>query len=372
MMRGFGCYFIGLTLQRLFGGFLGHFFISGSYTDFIYYGDFDNTGLLFEVFFKIDYILWAFGAALFILAFEVSIKRTKYVLTIIQIPLILLLIILPYSSARFVHHYVLYPLNTTIIIAVIVLLSKESRFELKAISSLLFFGVLFLMISSGLVSKDVKALNFQYLLYLSPIFYIIGALVVILPLIINPIHLSHALKFWLLSGISVVIVIFSIESLLIYEISIIGLSVEEVFQIVLYLFMLLVVIFLEYQVIKDIKSNKLQDKKEDMPNILEMFTKPQRVTEEEVSVSKEKKICLVCKGKISGLNFMCSKCGTFYCLKCSEALSNLENVCWGCNNPIDKSKPSKPYEKEEDMVIETNIRKNGKEKQNAKAPKTVR
>ncbi|GAI76416.1 unnamed protein product, partial [marine sediment metagenome] len=147
-----------------------------------------------------------------------------------------------------------------------------------------------------------------------------------------------ALKFWLLSGISVVIVIFSIESLLIYEISIIGLSVEEVFQIVLYLFMLLVVIFLEYQVIKDIKSNKKQDKKEDMPNILEMFTKPQRVTEEEVSVSKEKKICLVCKGKISGLNFMCSKCGTFYCLKCSEALSNLENACWACNNPIDKSK----------------------------------
>jgi len=123
-----------LHFKGFLGGFLGHFFIPGSYTNFIYYGDFDNTGLLFEVFFKINYILWAFGAALFILAFELSIKRTKYVLTIIQIPLILLLIILPYSWARRVHHYALYPINTTIIIAVIVLLSKESRFELKAIS----------------------------------------------------------------------------------------------------------------------------------------------------------------------------------------------------------------------------------------------
>jgi hypothetical protein len=43
--------------------------------------------------------------------------------------------------------------------------------------------------------------------------------------------------------------------------------------------------------------------------------KPPRITEEEVSVSKENKICLVCKGKVGGFNFICTECGAFYCMK---------------------------------------------------------
>jgi hypothetical protein len=74
--------------------------------------------------------------------------------------------------------------------------------------------------------------------------------------------------------------------------------------------------------------------------------RPDQITEEEISISKEKKICLVCKGKIGGLNFMCSECGAFYCVKCSEALTELENSCWACNAPIDSSKPVKPLTKE--------------------------
>ncbi|TXT60821.1 MAG: hypothetical protein BAJALOKI1v1_1220002 [Promethearchaeota archaeon] len=58
-----------------------------------------------------------------------------------------------------------------------------------------------------------------------------------------------------------------------------------------------------------------------------VFTRPEAITEEEVSISKEKKIYLVCKGSIGGHNFMCSDCGTFYCLKCSDALKALENAC---------------------------------------------
>ncbi|KKL59876.1 hypothetical protein LCGC14_2210960, partial [marine sediment metagenome] len=92
MMIGFGSYFIGLTFQRLIGGYLGHFFIDGGGWDYINYrwlGSFDDPGKIFEILFKVDYVLWAIGAALFILAFEIGIKKTKYVLTIIQIPLII-------------------------------------------------------------------------------------------------------------------------------------------------------------------------------------------------------------------------------------------------------------------------------------------
>ena len=94
MMVGFGSYFIGLTFQRLFGGYLGHFFVDGgawNYTSYNWAGSFDNPGIIFETLFKIDYILWAIGAAIFILAFEIGIKKTKYVLTLIQIPLIIIM-----------------------------------------------------------------------------------------------------------------------------------------------------------------------------------------------------------------------------------------------------------------------------------------
>ena len=81
--------------------------------------------------------------------------------------------------------------------------------------------------------------------------------------------------------------------------------------------------------------------------------KKENITEEEVSISKEKKICLVCKGKVGKIMFMCSNCETFYCLNCSQAISNLENACWVCGTPIDESKPSTPFKQvEEEIQVE--------------------
>lgn len=76
------------------------------------------------------------------------------------------------------------------------------------------------------------------------------------------------------------------------------------------------------------------------------------ITEEEVSISKEKKICLVCKGKAIGFNiFVCPNCETVYCQNCGKALSDLENACWVCNSPFDPTKPSKPITKEKDEEV---------------------
>ena len=59
----------------------------------------------------------------------------------------------------------------------------------------------------------------------------------------------------------------------------------------------------------------------------------------------------MCKGKVSEFNiFLCPKCETFYCAKCAQALVELENMCWACSGPIDKSKPVKTYEKEEEII----------------------
>jgi hypothetical protein len=74
-----------------------------------------------------------------------------------------------------------------------------------------------------------------------------------------------------------------------------------------------------------------------------------QVSEEKIAVSKEKKICLVCKGEVIGFSYIC-KCGANYCENCARALTNLENVCWACELPIDYSKPSKPYKEEKARV----------------------
>ena len=68
---------------------------------------------------------------------------------------------------------------------------------------------------------------------------------------------------------------------------------------------------------------------------------------------KERKMCLVCKGAIEGFNnYICPKCDSIYYEKCAQALIEIENMCWSCESPIDKSKPVKPYKEEEKVDIE--------------------
>ena len=103
-------------------------------------------------------------------------------------------------------------------------------------------------------------------------------------------------------------------------------------------------------------------------DLFRISTRPDQITEEEVSISKEKKICLVCKGRIAEFNFVCPECEAFYCEKCVRALINLENACWACNRPFDKSKPSKPYkEVEEEIEIEISEKPQKKPKVNKKS-----
>jgi len=109
--------------------------------------------------------------------------------------------------------------------------------------------------------------------------------------------------------------------------------------------------------VKKMRSKKELEIESDLFRFIK--NKPKEITEEEVSISKEKKICLVCKGKVGGFNFVCNECGAFYCDNCVKSLIELENMCWVCNTPFDESKPSKPYEKE-DKELELKIQKNNK------------
>lgn len=89
-----------------------------------------------------------------------------------------------------------------------------------------------------------------------------------------------------------------------------------------------------------------------------------QVKEEEVTIHREKKICLVCKGDVLGYMYTC-QCDSIYCEKCARALTDLENVCWVCDTPIDISKPTKPY-KEEEAEEKDIIKKTPKKPKNHK------
>jgi hypothetical protein len=86
------------------------------------------------------------------------------------------------------------------------------------------------------------------------------------------------------------------------------------------------------------KEVKIED------SIFRIAKRPAQITEEEVTYYREQKICLVCKSKVGGFNtYICTGCDALYCENCARALSTVENACWACNEPIDKSKPSKPF-----------------------------
>ena len=84
-------------------------------------------------------------------------------------------------------------------------------------------------------------------------------------------------------------------------------------------------------------------------SLFRIIQRPEHISEEEVTYYREQKICLVCKGKVTGFNiFLCPNCEALYHEECARALTSMENACWVCIDPIDKTKPTKPFKKVEE------------------------
>jgi hypothetical protein len=105
--------------------------------------------------------------------------------------------------------------------------------------------------------------------------------------------------------------------------------------------LLLFVIFSLYYTLKLIKP----EREEEFKDVLGALRRSKKITEEEIIISKERGICVVCKGKLERKMYICPECNTFYCNNCSDSLAELENMCWVCNTPFDKSKPVVPFKR---------------------------
>jgi len=340
-MYGLGMWWIFYAIALILW-ILGDLQISGYYKNNIFYGDFSIPNSNFQLLAIIGMIFSLTGMAIFVFSFELIVKRTKFILTIINILMIIILVIVPFELYYLFASTVLV-YNMILFLIIMVKLTKGAQPEIRAVAIQILIGNFFIINGLVLSVDTVKELNIIPL-ELSPILSIIGILITISPMIVNPEHFSHSPSFLL--KIVVIIFFFNLSFLLYFVI--IGVLIEIM---IANLIIMLILMYSIYHVRKLTKSGAIIEKDETkLHDLLGTFTRPQKVTEEEVMISKEKKICLVCKGKVGGYNFLCTECGAFYCEKCAHALTNLENVCWVCDMPFDKSKPSKPFEKAEEEI----------------------
>ena len=294
----------------------------------------------------------------FVLTFEVILKRTKYIFTIIFSILVVMVIFLPLVSkdplgtARFIYSILIIPVLVIFVPYVLYIYTKWSPPEFKAVSSFFLFSFLLFIYSLILALRAHKSLNW-YSLALSPLLLILGCCIIIIPLIVKPKMITRALFYWVFFALlAIPLFVF----IIIADVAVF-LERRPVEFNPIYIVIIIVldtfIYTLCYLIIKNTRSELASRRLEKEPiietKVLGIFTRPQKITEEEVTISYEKKICLICKGKLEKKMYICPDCDTFYCNKCSDTLVNLENACWVCNHPFDESVPVKPFKKEDQI-----------------------
>lgn len=355
IMIGFASLFFGQALIRFFFYF-SDFYVEGNYTGHAYYGDYasQNISTMYITLVLCGYISFLVGIAIFLFCFEIVTKKTKFMLTLYNAISIVLLLALPLEYKRTLM-YILVFVNALLLILILFWFSKKSSKEFQAVSTLMMIGFILYILGAILDASTIKELGI-YSPTIPAVLMIIGALVAISPTIINPKILSQTLVNWFiflifistLVGIGLNFVINRelplTVSLIIWIMILLGIAID----------IYILIRFIKFLRPPEVIEKKIE-KREEGGDFLKIFAKPQRITEEEVTFHREQKICLVCKGKVGGFNFICPECNALYCQKCARTLSNLENACWVCESPFDKSKPVKllPKSEKEDRTLKT-------------------
>jgi hypothetical protein len=375
VLYAFSCLFFGFALARAFY-FLNKTQFQGVVIDLRFYG---YEGYSYsEIFNLLEGIAPLIIFACLVFVFEKTFIRTKYIFTISNIVFVFLI----YISKTFFLGTLVSDLTTIIVIIdfslfilIIFMLVKRSppEFQFTLVSFLI--GTLIIFAGHALVTLELgDELMFDLGIprELAPVLHIIGALVMVSPTIINPRFFTRFLFYWKLIALTFAALspfLFYMVIMYIY-LPYSGQQLHPVLVLIGAIAFSAITAFSLYQIIRIAKKKRIQRSDVDEKEFLQIFSKPQRITEEEVSISKEKKICLVCKGKLGRLLYMCPDCNSFYCKKCADTLVTLENACWVCDAPFDATKPTKVSAKEEDEVLEKSLDKKDKKKKSIKVPKS--
>jgi len=326
IMYAYSVLYIGFVLYGIFIS-LTNFLIQGDYEGHGYYGDYAHYDFLYRVFIKCAYVALIWGMATFFMRFESIVKKTKKLISISAIIAGFILIFTPAEGAIFLAHEVFFLPMYALFLLMLLILTKWSDLEFKGTSSFVFIGSIF--IGGGLIfdSLLIKPLGVVPLIA-TPISFIMGASICLLPTIFDPQKLGNAYEIWRATTIATFVIncTFQVIAFL--------LNLPLFVQVGNLIFTIYIFVLLN-KTLHDIKieinletSGELKKRTGD---IMGVFTRPPKISEEEIRFHKELRICLVCKEKIKGFNFMCTDCSALYCKKCSKNLSTTENACWVCD-----------------------------------------
>ena len=338
---GYSFLFFGISLIFLV---LSFFYIKGTYIDHVYWGNLEDRSVIYEWLVRYTTVSNCCIWLLFNYKYEKIFNLKRHIVSITIVIVIILTLILPYELAAYQILPIAWVLLAMIYLHRLFKLVKFSEKELRATTSMFIIGIIFLGWAMALAAQTSLAMGLAFPIIV-PTLFIIGTIFCIIPTILKPELFSHKMSYWYIFSIIIIVpqIIFMLLFVFLFQLPIeyflLGISFAPLYTLEC------------IYAIKSVKSGETFQSEEKI-DVGGIFSKPKRITEEEVSISKEKKICLVCKGNLARKVYICPDCGTFYCNKCSDTLSNLENACWVCNVPFDESKPVKPF-KEETVEVES-------------------
>lgn len=341
---GFSFIFIGLALSRLMI-YISSFSIEGSYinNDHIFYGNYSSENFLFLALNDIGYAIWWIFIILYYLFFEMATRRNIYAMTILNV---IFLIITIFNSSFFL---LLSAIDLVITFYFFVRWSRKSSFEVQADTSMVLMGVILFWL--GFFVEIIGVRQENLIISSFPAFlFIFGALMQLSNPIIKQVLFINSTLFMV-----VILISFSYLSL--------NQTHFSVFLLGSVLYMLIMtysgskaVMGLKAVDLKDFKKG--EEEIDDGWDILRMMGKIKKgsLTEAEITLYKEQRICLVCKGRKSGFIYVCPKCEAYYCQKCAGYVIRLDNVCWACESQLDISKPQKKAKHVAKVQTPINIR----------------
>jgi len=299
LMYGFASFWFSIALARTFFYF-SDYFLEGTYTG--------NLNTIFETFDIVNYTFLYFYLYIFI--------------------------------------YML--INVISLSLIFIWFSIKSKQEFQALSSVMAIGFTMLLIGWVFEAMIIKSLNIIHPA-IPPILVIGGAIIAISPLITNLEFFSKGFTNWfVLTSIICILVFLGLISFT----NIPPFALSLVIILISSFVFIMVIIYIVISIVKRVRTPESLElkKSEELKDFLKIFSKPQAFTKEEINFYIEKKICLVCKSKISRLNYVCPGCEVLYCVRCSEALINLENACWVCETPLNKLISKQEGEEKNDFL----------------------
>ena len=351
--------------------YLARFYHEGTFNGVAYMGTINDSRFPASLFITLGTSLYNMGMVIFIFAVELVKRKSKFILTILAAISYMISVISRWTMPQINSIYTLAIGLLFLIFVITFLYLTMSVSEVQNMALFMLTGYVIIVIGAGFQLPESLATGL-YPPELFPSLYIIGSIFMLLPLYIDAETFlkSKPAFFW---GI------FVVAAVSVFSLALLFFFLTGVFTYLMGILVSIILLLLTlYLYSKTLRLNKEEAsftggiKKGDGDlDILNVFARPKKVTEEEVFVSKERKICLVCKGKVARYDiYICPKCDSLYHQKCAKTLESQENACWACDAPFDESKPVQLDKKEE---VELGLRqkklrggKNGIDSQNEK------